>query len=123
MSDRTVVHNLTRDTLLADRAEVARTGPKRSKGLLGRAGLKRGEGMWIIPCEAVHTFFMRFPIDLIYLDRKHRIKKVRANVRPWRISVCLSAHSILELPCGTIHDSGSMPGDLVEIRPCVAERP
>jgi uncharacterized protein len=116
-ADRVLIRNLTRNTQIADRAEVAGTGVKRSRGLLGRKGLEPGEGMWIIPCEAVHTFFMQFPIDLIYLDRKHRIKKVRSNVVPWRFSACLSAHSIVELPAGTIQKSESEKGDLVEISP------
>lgn len=110
-----LVRNLTRNTQIADKLEVARSGPKRSKGLLGRNGLGQGEGMWIIPCEAVHTFFMRFPIDLIYLDRKHRVKKVRGSVPAWRISGCLSAHSVLELPSGTIRETRTERGDLLEI--------
>jgi len=87
---------------------------KRSKGLLGRKGLERGEGMWIVPCEAVHTFFMQFALDLIYLDKKNRIRKVRSNVSPWRVSACLSAHSIIELPVGAIRDSQSQAGDVVK---------
>jgi hypothetical protein len=110
-----VVRNLTRNTCVADKLEVAGSGPKRSKGLLGRAGLGDGEGMWIIPCEAVHTFFMKFPIDLIYLDRKHRVKKVQDSVPAWRISGCLSAHSVLELPAGTIRNTGTVRGDILEI--------
>jgi len=109
--------NITRNTKIAVRAEVAGSGVKRSKGLLGRKGLDPGEGMWIVPCEAVHTFFMQFPLDLIYLDKKNCIKKVRSNVRPWRLSACLSAHSILELPVGAIRDSESQPGDIVRFEP------
>ena len=93
--------NTTRATVLASSLEVADTGSKRNKGLLGRKSLDPGTGLWIIPCESVHTFFMRFPIDLVYLDRQNRIKKLRSNVSPWRMSICLSAHSILELPAGT----------------------
>jgi uncharacterized protein len=112
---RMVVRNLTRDTQIADNLECASTGSSRTKGLLGRKGLAQGEGLWIVPCEAVHTFFMKFPIDLIYLDRKHRVKKVRNSVPAWRISACLSAHSVLELPAGTIQSSQSRRGDLIEI--------
>lgn len=110
-----MVRNLTRDTQIADKLEVAGSGPKRSKGLLGRKGLGAGEGMWIVPCEAVHTFFMKFPIDLIYLDRKHRVKKTRDSVPAWRISGCLSAHSVLELPAGTIRETKTERGDVLEI--------
>jgi hypothetical protein len=111
------VSNLTRGTVLATCLEVADSGPKRSKGLLGRKGLAAGEGLWIIPCESVHTFFMHFPIDLVYLDRKNRIKKLRSAVGPWRLSACLSAHSILELPAGTIHETQTEPGDTLEFSP------
>jgi uncharacterized membrane protein (UPF0127 family) len=108
------VSNLTRHTLLASSAELADRGEKRRKGLLGRERLLPGEGLWILPCEAVHTFGMRFPIDLVYLDRHHRIKKVRSNVPPWRLSACLAAHSVLELASGTIRDTQTKPGDRLE---------
>ncbi len=109
------VLNVTRQTVLASAMEVADSGPKRNKGLLGRKGLSAGEGLWIVPCESVHTFGMQFSIDLVYLNRELRIKKTRSDVPPWRISVCLSAHSILELPAGTIRDTQTNPGDVLEI--------
>jgi len=114
---RLAVTNLTKGTVLATSLEVAKSASKRNKGLLGRKGLAAGEGLWIIPCESVHTFFMRFPIDLVYLDRNNRIKKVRASVPPWRLSACLSAHSILELPAGTARETQTQCGDLLEFSP------
>jgi len=110
-----LVTNVTRGTVLATRLEAAHTGPKRRKGLLGRDGLAAGEGLWIAPCESVHTFFMRFPIDLVYLDREKKIKKARSSVGPWRLSACLSAYSILELPAGTIRETRTERGDTLEI--------
>jgi uncharacterized membrane protein (UPF0127 family) len=115
------VRNPARGTVLATRLEVADSGPKRNKGLLGRDGLAAGEGLWIVPCESVHTFFMRFPIDLVYLDRKHRIKGVRNAVGPWRLSACLSAHSVLELPAGTIRNTQTQPGDTLEFLPAAPD--
>jgi uncharacterized membrane protein (UPF0127 family) len=108
------VSNLTRQTVLANAAELADKGEKRRKGLLGREQLSPGQGLWILPCEAVHTFGMHFPIDLVYLDRNHRIKKVRSNVPPWRLSACLTAHSVLELASGTIRLTQTKPGDKLE---------
>ena len=108
---RMLVSNVTRETVLGTQVEVADSGPKRNKGLLGREGLEPGGGLWIVPCESVHTFAMRFPIDLIYLDRDLRIKKVRSNVPPWRLSGCLSAHSVLELSSGTIQATQTKAGD------------
>ncbi len=103
--------NVTHQTELGDRIETADRGPRRRKGLLGRNGLEAGEGLWIVPCEAVHTFAMRFPIDLVYLDRKRRVLKVRHSVPPARISGCLRAHSVLELPAGTVAQADVSPGD------------
>lgn len=105
------IANLTRFTDLATHAEVARTSAARQKGLLGCSGLPEGGGLWIVPCESVHTFFMKFPIDLVYIDRKNTVKKVRRNVPPWRISACIFAHSIIELPVGAIDSSQTAPGD------------
>lgn len=112
--------NVTRSTILAARLEKAHTAATRNKGLLGRDSLRPGEGLWIAPCESVHTFFMRFPIDLIYLDRKLRVKKVRHSVGAWRISACLTAHSVLELPAGTAAATQTQRGDQVEMVPTVA---
>jgi uncharacterized protein len=108
------VANLTRKTVIATSVEVADSGPKRSKGLLGRKGLDPGTGLWIVPCEAVHTFWMQFPIDLIYLDRDLRIRKIRSGVPPWRLSGCLTAHSVLELAPGAIRDSQTQTGDRLD---------
>jgi len=108
------VLNTTRQTVLASCAELADRGEKRRKGLLGRTHLAPGEGLWIRPCEAVHTFGMRFSIDLVYLDRNCRVKKTRGAVPPWRLSACLTAHSVLELPSGAIGLSHTTPGDILE---------
>ena len=105
------MRNHTRDTVLAHAVEVADTSAKRRTGLLKHEKLEPGEGLWIVPCESVHTFFMKFPIDLLYLDRRHKVRKARSAVRPWRLSACLLAHSVLELPAGTIAQSGTQAGD------------
>jgi uncharacterized protein len=111
------VVNLTRSTVLAESLQVADTGRTRRKGLLGRLSLFSGEGLWIIPCESVHTFFMGFAIDLVYLDREKRIRKLRSDVVPWRLSACLSAHSVLELPSGTIRAARTELGDVLDFSP------
>jgi hypothetical protein len=108
---KVLVRNHTRDTVLAHAAEVADTSAKRRTGLLKHERLEPGEGLWIDPCESVHTFFMKFPIDLVYLDKHHRVRKVRSAVRPWRLSACLLAQSVLELPAGTVKQSGTQVGD------------
>jgi len=109
------VRNETRNTILADAADQADTSAKRRTGLLKHERLAPGEGLWIVPCESVHTFFMKFPIDLVYLDKKRRVLKVRDSVPAWRLSACLRAHSILELPAGTAKSTGTVPGDVLAI--------
>jgi uncharacterized protein len=105
------VRNETRHTVLARSADVADTSAKRRTGLLKHERLEPGEGLWIVPCESVHTFFMKFPIDLVYLDKRKKVRKVRNAVQPWRMSACLAAHSVLELPAGTVEQSGTIVGD------------
>lgn len=111
---RLQVRNLTSGTVLGTEVELAGSSRTRTKGLLGRRTLVPGEGLWIVPCEAVHTFFMQFAIDLVYLDRKNRVRKVRSAVRPWRISGCFVAHSVLELPAGTAAAARTKKWDQIE---------
>jgi len=113
-NSRMKIENLTRRVMLAHSVDVADDGATRRKGLLGRRALLPGEGLWIVPCESVHTFGMKFPIDLVYLDRNRTVKKVRSGVSPWRLSACLSAHSVVELASGTIQKTQTTPGDKLE---------
>jgi uncharacterized protein len=112
---KVLIRNRTRDTVLAQAADVADTSAKRRTGLLKHERLAPGEGLWIVPCESVHTFFMKFPIDLVYLDRKKKVRKVRSAVPAWRLSMCLTAHSIIELPAGVIEQTRTMVGDELAI--------
>ncbi len=106
-----LVRNQTRNTVLGAAVELADTSATRRTGLLGRDRLAPGEGLWIVPCESVHTFFMKFPIDLVYLDKRRTVRKVRHAVPPWRLSACLRAHSVIELPAGTAERTGTSVGD------------
>jgi uncharacterized membrane protein (UPF0127 family) len=108
---KVLVRNHTRNTVLGDAVELADTSETRRVGLLKHTRLEPGSGLWIVPCESVHTFFMKFPIDLVYLDKHRKVRKVRHAVPAWRLSACLTAHSILELPAGTAEKSGTQPGD------------
>ena len=111
------ITNLTRKTVLGDSIDLADTSAKRRIGLLKHKGLAPGEGLWIVPCESVHTFFMKFSIDLVYLSKDRKVKKVRHAVKPWRMSACLSAHSILELPAGAAEKTGTQVGDELGAEP------
>ena len=110
-----LVKNTTRGNVLAERAFVANTSRARRTGLLKHTSLPKGEGLWIVPCEAIHTFGMKFAIDVVYLNREKKVLKTRNAVGPRKISACLRAHSVLELPAGTLQETGTAPGDLLEI--------
>jgi uncharacterized protein len=109
---RLKVRNVTRDRILADRAERASSFRQRLVGLLGRASLPLGEGLHLVPCNAIHTFFMRMAIDVAFLDADGVIVKQLGALPPWRAtSVYRHARSVLELPAGTLRASGTHEGD------------
>ena len=92
------------------RCVVARTPLRRMKGLLGRRALPASEGLLLQPASAVHTCFMRFPIDVVFLDRDLRVLRVAENVRPWRFASARGARSVLELPGGAARRNGLRAG-------------
>ena len=108
------VTNKTRGTLVADRADIADTSLKRRTGLLKHTGLAPGEGLWITPCEGVHTFGMKFPIDVIFLNKKKKVLKIRPNMVKRRLALSLLANSVLELPAGRLAETQTAAGDLLE---------
>jgi uncharacterized membrane protein (UPF0127 family) len=110
--------NSTRAAVLADRAERATSFAKRLKGLIGRSRLEPGEGLQISPCNSIHTFFMRFAVDVIFLDGAGRVLRAWPGIRPWRAIFCLGAKSVLELPAGTINRTGTCPADELNFELC-----
>jgi hypothetical protein len=100
--------------VLADRADIADTSAKRRTGLLKHTKLDPGEGLWIAPTEGVHTFGMKFPIDVVFLNRAKKVLKVRPNMVRARIAISLLAHSVLELPAGTLEATGTGKGDQLQ---------
>ena len=110
-----LIRNETRQSVLAAKADVANTSSTRRTGLLKHSKLDPGEGLWIVPCESVHTFFMKFPIDVIFLNRKKQVVKLRENMVRSRIAFALFGHSVVELPVGAIRESGTQVGDQIEI--------
>jgi uncharacterized membrane protein (UPF0127 family) len=100
--------------VLATSATVANTSGTRRTGLLKHTSLPEGEGLWINPCEGVHSFFMKFSIDVLYLNKDKTVRKIRHDMKPWKISFCLPAHSVLELPAGTALRTKTEPGDQLE---------
>ncbi len=87
----------------------------RLKGLMFRKDPIKGEGLWIVPCNGVHMFFMNFPIDVVFLNGQHEVVEVYLNLKPWRMTkVIKAAHSTLELPAGSINQLGIRIGNIVQ---------
>jgi uncharacterized protein len=111
------VVNTTRDAVLGERVAVAETSLSRMVGLLGRSGLDSGEGLLIIPSQAVHTIGMRFAIDVVFVNRKWRVVHLRPAMVPNRVTgLHWRAHFVLELPVGVIAQTSTSLGDQLGIR-------
>jgi len=110
--------NRTRETCLATDVVFASTHWSRFCGLMGAspANFPPGRGLLLSPSRGIHTFAMRFPIDAVYLDADHFVIHLEENLRPWRVApIKLAAVQVLELPAGTIRESRTEVGDLIEI--------
>ena len=110
-----LVSNLSKGTCLGTKIEVADSPRRRMVGLLGTASLEPQCGLLIYPTQAVHTFGMKYPIDLVFLNSKKQVIAARPAVRPNRLTrVYWTAECVLELPENTIASSKTEPGDLIE---------
>jgi uncharacterized membrane protein (UPF0127 family) len=108
--------NLTRNKTLANSLWVADTFLSGLLGLMGRRQLPAGEGLWICPCQSVHSMWMRFPIDVIFLNNQKSIIHMVENMKPFRVSKhVLTARSVLELPARTIQATQTQLGDQIDI--------
>jgi uncharacterized membrane protein (UPF0127 family) len=115
-TDRTAVAGRVRTasgTVVCERCEVPRGSFGRMRGLLGRDGLDPGGGMLIDSAPSVHMFFMRFPIDVVFLDRDWKVVGIRHSLRPWRVASARRAVAALELPAGTAAEIGLAEGDVL----------
>ena len=108
---------LTRDdgSVVCEQCVIADRMFPRMKGLLGRSSLDAGDGILIRPTSGVHTAFMRFPIDVVFLDRDLRVVDVRPDVKPWRTAACRGARAALELPAGEAARQGLAAGDELRV--------
>ncbi len=112
------VTNRTKGTTLANRCSIAITAFERMKGLLGTGELEDGCGMLIVPCNGIHTFFMRYPIDVAFLDDRMCVVHLRQSLPPWRvcIPVGVGAKMALELPPGKLAETNTAVGDMLEVK-------
>lgn len=106
--------NATKNTVLADSTLIANTPTKRIIGLLGRKEFKPGEALFIKPCNSIHTFFMRFAIDVLFVDKHNRVIKAISFLKPFRITpIYFKAEFTIELPAARIHSTQTQEGDTI----------
>lgn len=103
--------------LVATYVEVAETRHARRKGLLGRQVMPADAALVITPCISVHTAFMRFPIDVVFVDRDGRAVQMIHNMQPWRMAASLKAHAVIEMAAGRTKDCGIQLGDRLYLVP------
>ncbi len=110
------VINATSGREVAGNVTVAGSFFSRLKGLIGKKSLPDGQALWLKPCNSVHTLGMRFPIDVVFLDRDLQVVAVEARLRPNAVSrIHRKAHSVIELPAGALDDAIAAVGDRFEI--------
>ena len=102
-------------SIVCERLLVADRPFARMRGLLGRRSLPSGEGLLLKPGASVHTFFMRFPIDVVFLDREGGVIAIAPELRPWRAAGRRGARAVLELPAGECERRGLHTGDRLEL--------
>ena len=110
-ASRVALQNERSGCLVASTVLTAFDSKSRRAGLLSYTSLPDGVAMVIAPCNAIHTFFMRFPIDVAFVARDGRVVKTRRSVVPWRITAALRAHAVVELPVGTLARCETVVGD------------
>jgi hypothetical protein len=108
--------NIRNSKQLAAKVIVADSTLKRMKGLLGKKHMMNGEALWIKPCMSIHTFFMKFTIDVIFLNRKNQVIATIRNLRPNRLTkLYLKSSSALELQAGILDATDTRVGDEIKI--------
>ena len=112
-----VLENMRTHRVIADHLLTAFDSTSRRQGLLGRESLPDGSALIIAPSNAVHTFFMRFPIDILFVRRDGSVIKIRSTVGPRRVAAALRAFAVIELPAGSLARSETITGDRLICRP------
>ncbi len=101
----------TTERLLLEHARKTETILERTRGLLGCQELEQGEGLLLTPCNSIHTFFMKFSLDIIFLNRGGTIVKMIESLTPWKVSGCWASTAVLEVSAGLISNTGLQIGD------------
>ena len=117
-----VLVNERTGSVVAAVLEAAVDSRSRRRGLLGRDALAEGHALVLAPCGAIHTCFMRFPIDVLFVARDGRVLKMVEQIGAWRVTASLRAFATIELPAGALRRAGLAAGDRVVIRPAEPEK-
>ena len=113
------IRNKTKETIIVENAIMGDTFWRRLIGLMGKAELEDNSGIILTPCNSVHTMFMRFPIDVIFLNNKLEVLLIKQNLRPWSISpIVAGAKYVLEVNVGKTLESRTEVGDTIDFLPC-----
>lgn len=106
--------NVSPNTTLAETTLVASTFWRRLKGLLGTHELPAGAALMIVPCNSVHTFGMKYPIDVIFVGKDNRVLKTVGAMQPGKVAACYRSSYVVELPAGTLDKTGTGAGDILK---------
>ena len=112
---KTVVLKTADGRVVCERCLVADTALARMRGLLGRRGLESDEGLLLRPAPSIHTFFMRFPIDAVFLARDGEVLKIVPRLRPWRTAAARGAKAVVELAAGEADRREIHPGTRLDL--------
>ena len=115
MADQHLTLRRADGAVVCERCTLADSPLTRLRGLLGRNGLETGEGLLLRPASSIHTFFMRFPIDAVFLDGTLRVLEISDELHPWRAASRRGARAVLELPAGDSARRGLAVGDSLQI--------
>jgi uncharacterized membrane protein (UPF0127 family) len=110
-----VLRNSRNQHTLATTIEPAFDSPSRRKGLLGRSGLPEGHAIILAPSNSIHTFFMKFPIDVMFVSRDGRILRICRDLPAWRIRLGLKAFAVIEFPAGVASRSDTQVADILQL--------
>ncbi len=112
-----MLYNISNDRVIAENISIADNFLKRLKGLMGRKALKKSEGLMLMSCNSIHTCFMRFPIDVVFLDMDFKVISLKKEVKPWRlVSIVKKAYIAVELPAGAVEFKEISLGDRLIIK-------
>ena len=111
------IDNLTREQPLVTDGRVADNLWTRMRGLIGSQPLESGEGLVILPCKSIHTHFMGFPIDVLYVNKEHEVVAEDHAMPPWCFGrIHRHARFVIELPAGALRSTGTEPGDQLQVQ-------